>query len=136
MKYEEIAVGSVYSFEHTITEKDVADFARLTGDRSPLHIDPEFGKKTPYGKNIVHGMLVASFFSTIVGMYCAGKESVYLSQTALFKLPVSIGDRIMIEGRVAEKYDSIRVIRLHMQALLDSKVVVDGEAKVKVYEYI
>ena len=134
MHYEAITVGNTYSFERLVTEKDVRDFASLTGDRSPLHVDPKFGRHTQYGKNIVHGMLVASFFSTIVGMYCAGKESVYLSQSLQFKLPVFVGDTVTIQGTVVEKYDSVRAMRLKMEAIVDGKVAVLGEARVKVME--
>ena len=57
MKYEEIKIKAVYSFERLITKEDVLSFAKLTGDYNKIHIDMEYGPVSYFGKNIVHGML-------------------------------------------------------------------------------
>lgn len=134
LKYSDISVGSSYSFKRTVSYQDGQDFAKLTGDFNPLHVDSVFGKRSQFKKNVAHGMLVASFFSTIVGMYCPGEKNLYVSQTANFKGPIFYGDTVQVKGTVIEKSDSIRLITLKMEVFKDDKIVLIGEARVKVLE--
>ena len=66
MKFEEIEIGLVEELNHIITAKDIRDFVNLTGDDNRLHVDPEYASKTKFKKPVVHGMLGASFISTII----------------------------------------------------------------------
>lgn len=132
--YEEIRQGAVYSFGRTITSQDVQDFARLSGDFNPLHLDSGFGKGSAFKGNIVHGMLAASLFSTLVGMHCPGERALYMSQTLHFRLPIIAGDTVIVQGTVLEKHDSIKMITLKTEILKEGKVAIAGEAKVKVLE--
>lgn len=135
MRFEDINIGDVYSFERIISTQDVLDFARLTGDHNPLHLDPEFADKTEYKKNIVHGMLASSLFSTLVGMHCAGEHSLYLSQSVNFREPLFHNEKVLIKGTVTKKHDGICVVIMRTQILLDGKILVDGEARIKVLNY-
>ena len=134
LKYSDISVGSSYSFERTVSCQEGQDFAKLTGDFSPLHVDSVFGKRSQFKKNVAHGMLLASFFSTIVGMYCPGKKNLYISQTANFRGPIFYGDIVQVKGTVIEKSDSIRLITLKMEVFKDDEIALTGEARVKVLE--
>lgn len=131
MKYEEIKINAVYSFERLITKSDVLSFAKLTGDYNKIHVDEEYGADSKFGKNIVHGMLAGSLFSTLVGMYCPGDGGLYLSQSLNFRSPIFWGDRVEVRGEVVAKNDSIKVITLKTTISRAGKVVIDGEAKVK-----
>lgn len=130
--YTDIKKGMEFSFEIQISKQNVQSFAQLVGDHNPLHIDTSYGKKSSFGKNIVHGMLMGSFFSALIGMYCPGERSVYLSQMLHFKKPIFCGDRVTVKGTVKEKTDSIQVITLKTEILKEGVVMIDGEAKVKV----
>jgi len=132
LRYSEISIGSVYSFEKKINQKDVAIFAELTGDYNPLHVDSEFGSRSIFKRNIVQGMLTGSLFSTLVGMYCPGENCLYLSQTLQFKQPVFPDDRVVVRGTVTSKNDSINLITIKTEIYKDENIVVAGEAKIKV----
>jgi 3-hydroxybutyryl-CoA dehydratase len=132
MKFEEINIGDVHEFERTISREDIHKFAMLTGDHSPLHVDVDFGKQSDFQDNIAHGMLVSSLFSTLVGMHCAGEHSVYLGQDLNFKAPVFPDNIVLVRGTVTHKHDSINIIRMKTEIVVDGRVVVDGEARVKV----
>ena len=54
LHYNEIKIGSKYSFSRTITSEDVNDYSILTGDQNPLHVNEKFAKKSQFGKNVVH----------------------------------------------------------------------------------
>ncbi len=108
-------------------------FAKLTGDKNPLHLDYGYARKTEFGEPIVHGMLLGSFFSTLVGMLCPGQNALYLSQDLRFKNPLKFGHTIVIAGVVAAKYDATKIIDVKT-TIKDEKgtIIVDGLAKVKV----
>lgn len=132
--YSDIKIGGIYEFERTITYADVLGFAELTGDHNPLHVDQEFGAQSQFRRNVVHGMLVGSLFSNLVGMYCPGKNALYVSQTLQFRKPVFYGDHVMVRGTVMAKHDALRMIVMRTEIMCEGEVVVDGEAKVRVLE--
>lgn len=129
LDYSEIRIGAVYSFEKVFLPNHILDFAKLTGDCSPLHLDPEFGKKSRFKSNVAHGMLAASLFSTLIGMHCPGRNSIYLSQTLQFKKPLFPGDSLTVQGTVISKSDSTRIVTLKTEILARGEVAVTGEAK-------
>ncbi|MGA1823455.1 MAG: MaoC family dehydratase [bacterium] len=132
MKYNDFKIGEVFSFRKKIADLDGNAFAELTGDFNPIHSDNEFAKKSGFEKKIVHGMFAGSLFSTLIGMYCPGKHSLYLSQTLNFKKPIFYGDELTIQGEILSKNDSIKMITLKTEILKEGKKVITGEAKVKV----
>ena len=127
-----VALGHKVSFEKTVTEQDVVEFARVTGDNQPLHLDPEFGKRTRFGKRIAHGMLSAGYISAALGTKLApGWVVVYLSQQLRFRLPVAIGDTITANIEVTAVDEEKRTVTLQTDCVnQDGAVVVQGEARV------
>lgn len=133
--FKDIEVGQIYEFEHVFTKEHVHVFAQLTGDFNPLHTDEQFVKHTRFGQNVVHGMLVGSLFSQLVGMHCPGKNNLYLSQSLEFKRPVFFDDRLTVRGTIIKKTDSIRMVVLRTEILKNQQLVVSGEAKVMVMDH-
>lgn len=134
LNLSDIKEGETYQFTKKITSDDVREFANLTGDFNPLHLDKEFGEKSQFKRNIVHGMLAGSMFSTLIGMYCPGMKSLYLSQTLNFKIPIFYDDIVTVKGTVTAKNDAIRLITLKTEIIKEGKVCINGEAKIKVLE--
>jgi len=132
--YDQIEEGFEYGFERILTSDDVVTFSKLSGDKNPLHIDKNYAKTTPFKSNIVHGMLASSLFSTLVSMVCPGKRNLYLSQTLNFKNPIYPGRKLEVKGKIRQKVSSMRIIRIDTSILQDNKIVIDGEAKVKLLE--
>ena len=93
-RIEDFEPGQHVSFRKTFTDEDVRRFIEITGDSNPLHVDDEFAARTPFGRRIVHGMLAASIFSTMVGVMLPGTGAIYRSQTIRFLLPVYLGDTV------------------------------------------
>jgi 3-hydroxybutyryl-CoA dehydratase len=128
---DEIFVGMKKSVTKTISESDVYTYAGLIGDINPVHVNAEYAKTTRFGERIVHGMLTASFFSTIVGMLIAGADSIYLSQTCKFLLPVKFGDTITATGEVTKIIPEKRILYMHTTIVNQrGELVIDGEAAV------
>ena len=135
MKYDEIIVGTKENLSHSITQADIEKFVDLTGDDNKLHLDKEFASKTSFKKPVVHGMISASFISTIIGTKIPGDGALWFSQTLEFLLPVRIGDVITVTAEVIKKYDRDHIIELNIEILNQNRqVVTRGISKVKVIE--
>lgn len=132
LTFEDIAVGDSASFTKVWTREDVLMFASLSGDMNPLHVDENYALATQFGKPIIHGMLVASSFSSLVGMYLPGKYCLYVKQDVSFKKPVYTGDTLIIEGRVVAKIQSTKMLEIKMKITRVGEVVVEGTALVQV----
>jgi len=91
---DDFAVGQRASFTKTFTDDDVQRFVAITGDVNPLHVDDAFAASTRFGGRVLHGMLTASLFSTMVGMFIPGTGAIYRSQTLNFLLPVHVGETV------------------------------------------
>lgn len=93
-RIEDFEPGQSATFRKTFTDEDVRRFIEITGDTNPLHVDDEFAARTRFGRRIVHGMLAASLFSTMVGTLLPGTGAIYRSQTIRFLLPIYVGDTV------------------------------------------
>ena len=131
LSYDDISIGQRESFMIIITASMVEKFSNLSGDLNPLHMDNEFAESSSFKKRIVHGMLLASFFSQLIGMKLPGKNALYFSQTLNFRSPCYIDDKIEIIGEVIEKSDSTQIITLSTTIFNKSKTcLIDGIAKI------
>ena len=112
LTFEEIEIGLTKKFNITITQSMVNDFAKLSGDFNPLHVDDEYAKSTKFQNKVVHGMLLASFLSRMVGMYIPGKHALYTSQSLEFPHPCFIDDEITVSSVVIDKSQSTKIIKI------------------------
>ena len=131
LSYDDISIGQQESFMIKITASMVEKFSNLSGDLNPLHMDNEFAESSSFKKRIVHGMLLASFFSQLIGMKLPGKNALYFSQTLNFRSPCYIDDEIEVVGEVIEKSDSTQIITVSTSIFNKSKTcLIDGIAKI------
>lgn len=114
--FDELSVGMTESFTKRITTEMEDAFRLITGDENPLHRDDEYAKEVSGGKfksHVAFGMLTASLYSTIAGMYLPGKYSLIHSLERVdFKKPVFVGDELTVTGTVKEKQDDLHLIIL------------------------
>ena len=124
-----INIGDKFEFSKTITEELIEQFADVSGDRNPIHLDEEFASETRFGKRIGHGMLTASFLSALLGSSLSVTKIVYLGQTLKFKAPTFIGDKVTATGTVKHIREDKPIITLEtVCANQDGTVLVEGEA--------
>lgn len=103
--FDDFEVGQEWeSLGRTVTEADIVNFAGLSGDFNPIHIDHEFARSTPFGKPIAHGLLVFAIGSGL-GLYAPPLRTLaFLSiREWHFKEPVFVGDTIRVKSKVLEK---------------------------------
>lgn len=133
MKYSEIKIGDTAKVIHTITESDISKFVDLTGDDNKLHVNKDFASKTEFKNLVVHGMLSASFISTLIGTKLPGDGALWFSQTLDFLKPVRIGDTIEVLAEVISKNDKGNFIELKTDIYNQNKqLVTTGKSKIKI----
>lgn len=132
MTIHELKIGDSASVTKTISESDVYLFAGITGDLNPAHVDEESTKETAFRGRIAHGMLIASFISTILGMKLPGPGTIYMGQELRFVKPVHLGDTITAVGTVSEINLEKRMVVLDTICKnQDGAVVIQGHATVR-----
>jgi acyl dehydratase len=125
------AVGTRGTWTRTFTADDVEGFARITGDRNPLHFDPDFAARTRPGRLIVHGGLTTGLFNALVAQVLPGPGSVFLHQEWDYPAPVYIGDTVTAEAEVIEARADKPITRLRCVARRDDGTeVLRGECLV------
>lgn len=130
--FEDLRVGMRETLMRTVMDGDILDFARISGDENPIHLSESYASRTKFGERIAHGLYTASLISAVLGTRLPGPGAVYRSQTLHFHAPVRIGDVVTVIVEVVELIEAGRKARLHCEALVDGKLVLDGEAAVSV----
>ena len=96
--------------QERVDQKEQDSFSNITGDVNPLHRDVAFAKKKGYEDCVVFGMLTASYYSTLAGVYLPGENSLIHGVDAKFLKPVFVGDTLTVEGKVSEKNDTYKLL--------------------------
>ena len=128
-----LQVGDKALLIKAFTEEEVFRFAEISTDKNPLHLDKDYGKDSIFGQRIVHGMLVASLFSGLIGMELPGEGSIYLGQNLAFKAPVAIDEQVTASVEIIKIREDKPIVTLRTVCVnSEGKIVIDGEAVVKV----
>lgn len=127
---EDLKPGMSESYSHTVTERDIQLFGELSGDMNPAHFDEAYAATTPFKTRIAHGMLSASYISTILGMQMPGPGTIFMSLTTKFKAPVKIGDAVTATCTVREVILEKRRVIFDCVCKVKDLVVIEGEAMV------
>ena len=114
--------------EKTITAEDVDDFARLSGDNNPIHLDEQYAKSTSFGARIVHGMFSAALISAVAGTKLPGPGGIYLSQSLKFRKPIFIDQTAVATLTIIDINTRRGRVTMNTDVHVDGKLVVSGEA--------
>ncbi|MEM1125098.1 MAG: MaoC family dehydratase [Bacteroidota bacterium] len=128
--YDSLTVGDTFSAERTFTQEDVQQFAALTGDDNPIHVDPAYAETTRFGHTIVHGVFLLGIVSKVLGKDFPGHGSVAVNISCRFLRPVPVGDTITVEVKVSEKIEKHRHVRIRIFVYNKGKMVLGGDATV------
>lgn len=128
---QQLNIGDSASYTKQITAEMVENFAKLTGDCNPVHLDENYAKETIFKKRISHGQLVASLFSGIFGMQLPGEGAIYLAQNSKFISPVFLNDTITATVTIKEiNVERNRVIFDTTATNQDGVKVIIGDATI------
>lgn len=130
--FEDLVEGMSEVYGRTVTDADIVLFSGISGDVNPLHLNHEFASETMFEGRIAHGMLTASFISTVIGTKLPGPGCIYVSQDLRFTAPVKAGDTVMARATITGLISEKRLAALDTVCTVADAVVVRGTATVKV----
>jgi acyl dehydratase len=131
MTWQPPAIGTKATWTRTIGIDEVEAFARISGDRNPLHFDADFAARTRMGRLVVQGGLTTALFNALVAMELPGPGSVFLHQEWDYPAPVYIGDAVTAEAEVIEARADKPITRLRCVARTHAGIeVLRGECVV------
>lgn len=113
--FSQLDVGHKEEFTVQITKEMEDAFRQITGDVNPLHQDDSFAMQAGDGRfpsHVSFGMLTASFYSTLAGVYLPGKYSLIHSLNIKFQKPVFAGDKITVTGEITDKQEALKLIQI------------------------
>jgi acyl dehydratase len=127
---EEKDVGYKASVKTIITDKMVRQFAEMSGDYNPIHLDDEYASKTRFKQRIAHGMILGALTSRFLNEKI-GSGGIYLAQTLKFTNPVFINDEITFELEVTKLHKTRGLGTIETIAKkANGDIVMKGEATI------
>jgi 3-hydroxybutyryl-CoA dehydratase len=126
--YETLSLGQSAQMTRVVSEADVQDFARISGDHNPVHLDEAFASASMFKGRIAHGMLTAGYVSAVFAMQLPGPGAIYISQTLNFRAPVRIGDSVITEVVIKELFPAKRRALFACTCRVGDTVVLEGDA--------
>ncbi|KAG1707762.1 (R)-specific enoyl-CoA hydratase [Nymphon striatum] len=124
-----LKIGDIKTIKREFTEDDVKQYAELSTDKNPVHLDAEYAANTQFKERIVHGMLVGSLFSALLGQHLPGEGSIYMSQNIQFKAPVFLDMEVTASVEITKIHPKRPIITLKTLCVdSEGKTLVKGEA--------
>lgn len=129
--FQSFRVGERADYVRTVSEADVADFARVSGDDNAIHLDEAFGARTRFGGRVAHGALSFGFMAASQTRLI-GAGIIWLGATVRFTAPVRIGDTVVTVTEIVEVVPDTQLLRVRCTARgRDGAVVLEGESTLK-----
>ena len=129
--FESYTVGERYDYVRTVTEADVSDFARVSGDDNALHLDEAFASRTRFKGRVAHGALSFGFMAASQTQLI-GTGVIWLGASVRFTAPVRIGDRVTTTTEIVEIVPDKRLLRIRCTTRgPDGMVVMEGDSTIK-----
>ena len=125
---EDIEMGMTRYIRKVITDRDIEQFAEISTDHNPVHLDDEYARDTIFEGRIAHGMLTAGLVSAVIGEQLPGHGTIYMSQNLKFLAPVRPGDLVHAEVKVVDMVIDKRRVKLDCRCEVNGKNVLVGEA--------
>ncbi|OUS26584.1 enoyl-CoA hydratase [Thalassotalea sp. 42_200_T64] len=134
---EKLVVGAKASLKKSFSDQDVRKFAEVSEDANPIHLDEAAASESIFKQRVVHGALVSSLFSAILGCDLPGQGTIFLGQTVSFKAPVFLNEEIEASVEVMSIHPKRAIVTFKLLALNpQGKVVIEGEAKVMALKHL
>jgi 3-hydroxybutyryl-CoA dehydratase len=128
--FEDLRVGMTAHFRKTLGDDAIRQFAEVSGDVNPAHLDDDFARSTRLGGRVVHGMLTASMVSAVLGCQLPGPGCLFVSQTTNFRAPVRPGATVTARVVLARLDTKRQFAGFDTECVVEDTRVLDGSALV------
>ena len=130
--FEDLEIGLEAFSVHVVAGEDVELFARITGDRNPIHFDTAFAALTSFKTPIAHGLLTAGYISTVYGMELPGPGAIFVGMSINFVGPVRAGDEVIASVRLVGLDAAKRRAHFTHACAVKGRAVLEGTAELMV----
>jgi len=128
--FDNLKKNQSYTDRIKVTDMSIKKFASASGDKNPIHLNETFAKNTIFKSRIAHGMLIASFISSVIGNKFPGNGTIYVSQDLKFKRPVKINDIVKVKILVEKIISRKKWCQLKTLCFVKNKIVLEVTAVV------
>lgn len=129
-RWKNLSVGISADFESTVTDEMLDLFLTLSGDHNPLHCDEAYARSKGFHSRVVYGLLTASFYSKLVGVYLPGRFALLQSTDIQFLKPVFSGDLLKVFGKITFLNEAYKQIWIEANIQNQNQDIV-SKAKIK-----
>lgn len=127
---EELKVGMTVGQKVRFSQHEVSSYASLIADFAPVHTNSNYAQSMGFDRPIVHGFLLGSRFSRILGMYLPGPMTVIQSVRLNFIQPVLINETVEYTASVKNISLAVKVVMLALKiSKNDGKEAVTGQGQ-------
>lgn len=123
LQWDDLTDGRSVSWDFTVTDEDMAAFARLSGDVAPLHMDDAFAQAKGFKGRVVYGALLSAQLSRLVGMEIPGLHGIFAGMKVSFSNPVYVNHPVTLTAMIAEKSEAGGLVVMKVRMTSDDKVV-------------
>ena len=121
-----IKLGHTITMTRTFAQADFNEFARLSGDDNPIHVDPDFSARTKFGRTAAHGMLLYGTICGLLSKHFPGAMQV--AQNLMFPAPTFTGEKMTVKAVVTAV--NPQTSHIHLKTTItnpDGQLTCDGE---------
>ena len=133
-----VHVGQQFTLSKTVTDQDIRDFAKISGDSQAVHLDMDYASKTRFGKRVAHGVITLSIVSAALGTRLAAPNEtvIYVSQNLRFTRPVFVDDTVAVTLEVTAINTERRLVTVSTNCVNQrNEPLLTGEAVVLLDPY-
>ncbi len=123
------AVGTRHRLDFTIDAAAMEAFARLSGDRNPLHGDDAFARAKGFDGRVVYGGLIVAQVSRLLGMDLPGRDGLWTGLSMDFRKPLYIGEPATLDAEVTESSPATGLVRLAFTVRAGDRTLARGRAE-------
>lgn len=128
--WSELAAGATASIDFIVSAEELDQFANISGDHNPLHVDAEFARSKGFEGVVVHGALLVAKISQLIGMHLPGRDSVWTGLSLQFRKPLYIGRQARVEAIVEQLSPATGMVLLKLKLRAGDSLLAKGEAEV------
>jgi 3-hydroxybutyryl-CoA dehydratase len=114
-QWEDISLGLKHSFDAVFTSETMEQFAAISGDRNPLHVDAAYATQQGFPSPVIFGLMSSSLYSQLVGMYLPGQYALLQGIDIDFHKPCFAGEPLNVQGEVAYLNEAYRRFEIKAQ---------------------
>ncbi len=113
--FEDLSPGVSADISWTAEVVEIEQFADLSGDRNPLHMDGAYARERGFADRVAHGFLLGAKVSALIGMFLPGRRCLLVEENLNFPNPVYPGDEVTLSGEVVDTHTDLALVSIKIR---------------------